>query len=242
MSSVPSTARGGSPPASRPEAYLFDLDGVLVRTEELHFAAYRAVAAQRGRVLPWDFPRYCIAAHYGPERLRAELAAALPGLLPDRSAWDDLYRDKSRLYLDLVSTAPVELLPGAAATLQRLAAAGVPRAVVTNATRAQTAAVRRRQPVLDSAPVWVTREDYAEAKPAPDCYRLALERLGVPAGAALGFEDTPRGIQALAAAGVAAVLVTSARYPELGAAPRLILDSLAALPEELLPASPSAPP
>lgn len=224
--------------ARPPTTYLFDLDGVLVRTEELHFAAYRAVTAARGRDLPWSFERYCVAAHYGPQRLRHELEAALPGLLPDETAWRELYTRKSRLYLELLGSSSIELMPGAAATLERLAAAGAPRAVVTNSTRAQTAVVRRAQPVLDSATVWVTRDDYDEPKPAPDCYRLALARLDARPEEALGFEDTPRGVEALAAAGVAAVLVTRIRYPELGAEPRLAVDSLAALPEALLPAVP----
>ena len=230
--------RRARPEGPRPEACLFDLDGVLVRTEELHFAAYGAVAAAAGRQLPWSFERYCLAAHYGQDRLRRELAGALPGLLPDEAAWQELYAAKSRVYLELLASSPVELLPGAGALLERLAAAGVPRAVVTNATREQTAIVRGRQPVLDSAAVWVTREDYREAKPAPDCYRLALARLGVDAGATIGFEDTPRGVQALAAAGVDAVLVTRIPYPELGAEPILTIETLAHLPDALLPGRP----
>jgi HAD superfamily hydrolase (TIGR01509 family) len=229
---------GSQPRGARlgaPATYLFDLDGVLVRTEELHFAAYRAVAVESGRELPWSFERYCVAAHYGPERLRRELAAALPGLLPDEAAWRALYGRKSRLYLELLGSSPIELLPGAAETLERLAAAGVQRAVVTNSTRAQTAVVRRAQPVLESAPLWVTREDYEAAKPAPDCYRVALARLGAVPETALGFEDTPRGVEALAAAGIPAVMVTRIRYPELGTAPALVIGSLAALPGELLP-------
>ena len=224
-----------TPGRERPAAYLFDLDGVLVRTEELHFAAYRAVAAENGLELPWSFERYCVAAHYGPERLRRELAATLPALLPDEAGWSALYARKSRLYLELLASAAIELLPGAAALLERLAAAGAPRAVVTNSTRAQTALVRRAQPVLDSVPVWVTREDYTHPKPAPDCYRVGLELLRVRPEAAIGFEDTPRGIQALAAAGAAAVLVTPIHYPELGARPARTLESLADVPDALLP-------
>ena len=230
------TLRGRGAPARPPKAYLFDLDGVLVRTEELHHAAYRAAVAARGHELPWSFPRYCVAAHYGQAKLREELAAAVPGLLPDEPAWLDLFRDKSERYLALLASSPVELQPGAASTLRRLDAAGAPRAVVTNATREQTAVLRLRQPILDSAPVWVTREDYAAAKPAPDGYQMALARLGVGPDGAVGFEDTPRGLQALTAAGVEAILVTTIAYPELGTTPALTVDTLAALPEELLPA------
>lgn len=232
----PRPARRGTP-----AAYLFDLDGVLVRTEELHFAAYRAVVEDTGRHLPWSFERYCVAAHYGPERLRSELEATLPGLVPDEASWRHLYERKSRAYLELLETSPIELQPGAASTLVRLAAAGSPRAVVTNSTREQTTRVRRAQPVLDSAALWITREDYAEPKPAPDAYVAALLRLGIPPHEAIGFEDTPRGLQALGAARIPGVLVTTIHYPDLGIEPALVVRSLAELPGELLPSQRERP-
>jgi beta-phosphoglucomutase len=222
-------------PLRCPTAWLFDLDGVLVRSEELHCEAYKLACAARGRELPWDFPRYCVAAHYGPERLREELARELPALFADVT-WEAFYRDKSQRYLELIATADVELQPGTADVLQRLAAADVPRAIVTNSNRAQTATMRERQPVLSTVPLWITREDYAAAKPAPDAYREGLRRLGVAAADCLGFEDTPRGLQALAGAGVPAVFVSRVTYPDLaGVEPTLAIPDLAALPVELLP-------
>jgi HAD superfamily hydrolase (TIGR01509 family) len=215
------------------QAFLLDLDGVLVRTEELHHDAYRRAAQARGFVLPWGFERYCVAAHYGQDRLREELAAELPGLLERAGGWDGFHRDKSRIYLDLLAAGDVGLQPGAAELLRRLAAEGRPRAIVTNATAEQTAMLRRLQPVLEGVPVWVTREDYAAAKPAPDAYLTALDRLGARAAESLGFEDTPRGVQALAAAGVPAVLVTRVTYPRLAATPLLAVPSLADVPEAL---------
>jgi len=216
-------------------AFLFDLDGVLVRSEELHHEAYRAALATHGFDLPWTFERYCLAAHYGPERLQRELGQALPGLF-DGVSWPELYAEKSQIYLQLLATGNVPLQPGADSLLRELAAKNMAHAVVTNSTRDQVALLRRRHGVLDSVPIWVTREDYAEAKPAPDAYLEALLRLGVGAADAIGFEDTPRGLQALAAAGVAAVLVTPIHYADLGGVrPRLAVENLAQLPAELRP-------
>jgi beta-phosphoglucomutase len=222
--------------ALRPAAYLFDLDGVLVRTEELHHEAYRLTCAACGLDLPWDFPRYCVAAHYGPERLQQELRRELPTLFGGDLTWEALYRHKSRRYLELLASGDVALQPGAAEVLTRLAAAGASRAVVTNSTREQTLLLRRRLPVLATVALWVTREDYAAAKPAPDAYREALRSLGdPPAARCVGFEDTPRGLQALAGAGVPAVLVTAIEYPDLGGtAPLLTVTDLGALPPWLL--------
>jgi beta-phosphoglucomutase len=222
---------------TKPAAWLFDLDGVLVRTEELHCEAYRSACAARGLDLPWDFPRYCVAAHYGPERLQEELRRELPGLFSTDFGWEALYRDKSRRYLALLEAGDVELQPGTAAVLERLAAAGAPRAVATNSTREQTLLLRRRLPVLATVEHWVTREDYSGGKPAPDAYLEALRRLAnPPPERCVGFEDTPRGLQALAGAGIPPVLVTRTVYPDLaGVVPRLTVPDLAALPAALLP-------
>jgi beta-phosphoglucomutase len=218
-------------------AFLFDLDGVLVRSEQLHWEAYRQTCAARGRDLPWSFERYCLAAHYGSERLQEELSRELPGLLDPPASWQELYREKSGRYLALLASQSVTLQPGAAATLERLASLGALRAVATNSTREQTSLLRRQHPVLDMVPVWVTREDYTAAKPAPDAYLTALSRLSDPApDVCLGFEDTPRGLQALVRAGVDAVLVTPISYPKLGGVqPRATARDLASLPSGLLP-------
>jgi HAD superfamily hydrolase (TIGR01509 family) len=178
-----------------------------------------------------------VAAHYGPQRLQEELSRALPTLFAGGLTWEALYRDKSRRYLDLLEHGDVALQPGAAEVLERLQAAGTERAVVTNSTREQTALLRRRLPVLATIDRWITREDYPAAKPAPDAYRVALGRLGEPTPErCLGFEDTPRGLQALAGAGVPAVLVTRIDYPDLGdVTPWLAVPDLAALPPALLP-------
>jgi beta-phosphoglucomutase len=216
-------------------AFLFDLDGVLVRSEELHHLAYTRMAAARGERLDWSFERYSLAAHYGPERLHGELRRELPGLFAGGTSWETIYEEKSKLYLELLASEQVPMQPGAAALLQRLRERGATHAVVTNSTRDQVALLRRQHPVLEAVPVWLTREDYAAAKPAPDAYREALRRLQRAPADCLGFEDTPRGLLALVAAGVPAVLVNSIQYPDLGGAqPVCIVPSLAEVPEELL--------
>lgn len=225
-----------TPLLPRPDACLLDLDGVLVRTEELHHEAYRRMCAERGQALGWSFERYCLAAHYGRDRLRDELARELPALFAREPRWEVLYAEKSAIYLDLLGAGGAELMPGADELLRRLAERGAPRAIVTNSTAEQAALLRRHLPLLESIPEWVTRQDYRSAKPAPDAYVEAVRRLGVPAGRCLGLEDTPRGVEALSRAGVRAVLVTAIPYRDLGGVePALRIRDLTELPAAWLP-------
>jgi len=61
--------------------------------------------------------------------------------------------------------------------------------------------------ILDKFDTLVCAEDYVHGKPAPDCFLLADERLGVEPATCLVFEDTALGIQAATAAGMPSVLV-----------------------------------
>ena len=61
--------------------------------------------------------------------------------------------------------------------------------------------IKRGYPVL----IVVSREDYRDAKPAPDAYLTAAERLGLAASECAVVEDTPRGLGAALAAGMRAV-------------------------------------
>ncbi|HUN84294.1 MAG TPA: HAD-IA family hydrolase, partial [Terracidiphilus sp.] len=65
--------------------------------------------------------------------------------------------------------------------------------------------------LLDKFQTLVCAEDYKHGKPAPDCFLLAAERLKVPPGRCLVFEDTELGIEAATAAGMASVRVPQSR-------------------------------
>jgi beta-phosphoglucomutase-like phosphatase (HAD superfamily) len=79
--------------------------------------------------------------------------------------------------------------------------------------------------------------DPARAKPSPTLYLEALDALGVSAGEAIAFEDSPNGVLAAKAAGIFCVAVPNEVTRDLGledAGADLVLDSLAELPPETL--------
>ncbi len=93
---------------------------------------------------------------------------------------------------------------------------------------------------LEQAVDWdaiVTAElDVSRAKPRPTLYLEALDLLGLAAGEAVAFEDSPNGIRAAKAAGIFVVAVPNTVTRDLGLDEAdLVLDSLAELPpDELL--------
>lgn len=181
-------------------AILFDLDGTLVDTERLQWRAYREALERHGVTI--DLPEYArrfIAAGGGPE-----WACATHRLPIDAAT---LRAEKAAIYARLVPQA-VAPCPGAAQALARLGphfALGV----VTNSIRAEATAILAHLGFAERLRVVVAREDYADAKPAPDGYLEAAKRLSLAPGQCLVVEDTPRGTAAGRAAGMPVVAVPS---------------------------------
>ena len=194
------------------QLFLFDFDGLLVNTEDLHYRAYKEMCANRGFNLDWSFERYCQAAHYGARDVEKQIYERFPALKEKEPHWPTLYAEKKQAYLNLLRKGQVELMPGAEKMLTLLEKAEVNRCVVTNSAEELVSTIRKQNPILDSIPHWITREHYKEAKPSSECYEYAIEHLASKGAAVIGFEDSPRGITALQGTRAKAVLVTKIAY------------------------------
>jgi len=197
------------------QLFLFDFDGLLVNTEELHYKAYQRMCGARGVHLDWGFDRYCQAAHYEASALRDQLYAHFPQLKLQEPLWDVLYAEKRKAISELFSSGAVQLMPGVARLLTALQAANIPRCVVTHSPDQLVQLARQQNPILDTIPFWLTREHYSQPKPHPECYLKAIEQLAKPHDRVIGFEDTPRGLRALLGTRAQAVLVCQTQYPEI---------------------------
>jgi beta-phosphoglucomutase len=180
-------------------AAIWDVDGTLVDTAELHFAAWKAVAAERGR----PFSRADFARTFGrrnPEIigvLFAGVGDAESAELADRK--EELYREAAR--------AGVGLLPGVARLLEGLDRAGFHQAVGSSAPRANLDLILRLTGVERFFPVVVSGEDTQRGKPDPQVFLLAAERLGVPPARCVVLEDAVAGVEAAKAGGMKCVAV-----------------------------------
>lgn len=199
------------------QLFLFDFDGLLVNTEEIHFLAYKRMCTDRGFNLDWDFNRYCQAAHYQSEAVKEQIYKKFPALKAIEPDWKVLYSEKKAAVFQLLNEGAVHLMPGVDRMLKTLQDANVKRCVVTHSPHELISVVRRKNPVLDTIPYWVTREDYAHPKPNPECYVKAIEKFALKTDNVIGFEDTPRGLTALLGTRAKPVLVCQADYPEIPA-------------------------
>ena len=197
------------------QLFLFDFDGLLVNTEDLHFSAYQKMCCDRGFELKWDFERFCQAAHLSSTGLRDGIYAEFPALLKEEPRWEVLYQEKKMAYMALLLEGKLQMLPGVAELLEALQTAGIKRCVVTNSTKEQVECIKKLLPLLKSLPEWITREQYDKPKPAPDGYLKALERFAFPGDQVIGFEDSLKGLSSLEAAGCRGVLICPAFHPQM---------------------------
>ena len=194
------------------QLFLFDFDGLLVNTEYLQFQAYIDVLLRKGHSLDWSFSKFCAAAHFDADSLKEALCVEFPDLEPQ---WNSLYKEKKQIYLDLISSSKIELMPGVEPLLRALEKAQRRRCVVTLAGRDQTLLISSQIPVLKTLPHWVTREEYERPKPAPDGYLRAIELYGKKGDRIIGFEDSLRGLRSLQQTPALPILICPFHHPLL---------------------------
>jgi beta-phosphoglucomutase len=195
---------------------LWDVDGTLVDTAELHFQAWLTLARDIGK----PFTRDDFAATFGwrnpeiiPKLFGAHYSEAEVAELGDRK--ERLYRAEARKGL--------ALLPGVKDLLAALHAAGFKQAVGSSAPRLNLDLILDMMQVHQYIPITVAMEDTAKGKPNPEVFLIAARRLEIAPQRCLVFEDAPVGVQAAKAGAMKAIGVTfvghhsAAKLKEAGA-------------------------
>jgi HAD superfamily hydrolase (TIGR01509 family) len=194
-------------------ALIFDVDGTLADTEEVHRRAFNAAFAEHGLTWNWGRRVYCdlLRTAGGKERIlefvsRLHLPSAekegLVGLVPA------LHHSKTILYGRFLASG-AELRPGIAKLLEEARAVGLKLAVATTTTPANVDCLIRAACGADAGELFdviAAGDIVSRKKPAPDIYRHVLACLGLPAGACIAFEDSAIGLRSAKEAGLFTVV------------------------------------
>jgi HAD superfamily hydrolase (TIGR01509 family) len=187
------------------EAVVFDLDGVLLQSEEVWDAVRERYVRERG-------------GRYDAEVQRAMMGMSAPewsqylheeaGVPDDPDAINrevvtrmlEAYRDR------------LPLLPGAKEAV-RVVAAAFPLALASSSNREVFEEVLRLAGLTGCFQATVSSEEVARGKPAPDVYLEAARRLGAEPGHCAAVEDSHAGIRSAKSAGMRVVAIPNAAYP-----------------------------
>jgi HAD superfamily hydrolase (TIGR01509 family) len=189
------------------KALIFDVDGTLAETEEVHRAAFNKTFIEAGLDWHWDRKTYERLLKVTGGRERMEHHARLEGLaLPDSTA---LHKAKTAHYNAMISNAAIELRPGVERLIRDARAAGLSLAIATTTSRPNVDSLLAATLGSDALS-WFAAiccgEDVRAKKPDPEVYQLTLDMLSESAENCLAFEDSANGLRAANAAGLRCII------------------------------------
>ena len=218
------TGAGRPPPA----AVVFDMDGVLVETEEVWDAVREQLVTERGgRWVPEA--QAVMMGMSSPEWSRYLAEELSVPMTPEAINREVVQRISARY------AAALPLHDGAVEVVQALAERW-PLGLASSSNRPVIDLVLELAGLAGCFRATVSSEEVARGKPAPDVYLEAAARLGVAPAACVAVEDSANGLRSAAAAGMRVVAVPNRAYPpppDVVRTAELVLDDL----RELTPAA-----
>jgi HAD superfamily hydrolase (TIGR01509 family) len=182
--------------------YIFDLDGTLVDTMPLHYAAWAAAMKKAGLKDRLDEDLFYKLGGM-PTRQVASILGKRHGLEIDPVS---VHRDKELAFVE--SIGKLELIEPVVEFARRISKTR-PVAIASGGTRDVVTNTVRLTGLETLFPIVVTVDDVEHGKPAPDMFLLAARLMGVEPARCLVFEDGQPGIQAAIAAGMQYVFIPS---------------------------------
>jgi len=188
--------------AARPEAVVFDCDGLLLDTESAWTRAEVELYRRHGGEFTLEHKREMVGTDGETASLMMERHLGLPG-------------QGARLRVELLELVLEEVArsapprPGALELVAALRGAGVPIGLASNSPRRFVELALGVAGLTESFDCVLSAEDVARPKPAPDIYAESCRRLGVDPAAAVALEDSPTGVAAAKAAGMTVIGVPS---------------------------------
>jgi HAD superfamily hydrolase (TIGR01509 family) len=196
------------------KAIIFDVDGTLSETEEVHREAFNSAFKEKGLSWYWDQAQYrqLLNVSGGKERIRHFIEQYDRTYLEedDLDAFiRDLHITKTAKYTELVLDGKARLRPGIRRLISDAASRGMRLAIAT------TTSVPNVQALLESAygsqgmglfEVICAGDSVPSKKPAPDIYIAALDQLNLNADECIALEDSRNGLLSATSAGIATII------------------------------------
>ncbi len=204
-------------------ALIWDVDGTVAETErDGHRVAFNRAFAEAGLPWRWGVAEYAelLEVTGGRERILTYLQRrgdAPAGATEREALARRLHPRKNAFYAELVAQGGIAARPGVRRLMDECRAQGMALAIATTTSRVNVDALFASLLGGDWQ-TWfaavVCAEDAPDKKPHPQAYRLALQRVGVLPHEAFALEDSPNGLMAARAAGIACGVTRSAYFAD----------------------------
>jgi beta-phosphoglucomutase len=174
------------------KAFIFDLDGVIVDTAKYHYLAWKKIASELGI----EFTHEHNELLKGVSRVRSlDIILGLGEVDASQAQKDQWLIQKNEDYLSyLVDMDQSEILPGVMTVLEFLKANQQPIALGSASKNARP--ILEKTGILSYFDAIVDGNDVSNAKPDPEVFLQAAQKLGISNEKSIVFEDSVAGIQA----------------------------------------------
>jgi len=184
----------------KPEAIIFDLDGVLTDTSEYHYQAWKRLADEEG--IPFTHEEN--DEHLRGVSRRESLMYIIRGRQYSEAQIQEMMDRKNHYYTEMIkSMTPNDLVAGGRDLLKEIRDAGMKTAIASSSKNAHT--VLERLDIMNLFDGVADGNSVVNTKPAPDLFVYAAGLVRVPTTACLGVEDADAGIEAIKNAGMQAL-------------------------------------
>ncbi|MBA2133868.1 beta-phosphoglucomutase [Capillibacterium thermochitinicola] len=191
-------------------AVIFDLDGVIVSTDDCHYKAWKRLADEEGIYFDKEI-NHRLRGVSRMESLAIVLERAnRPYTMEEQQALADR---KNAYYRELIQElTPEHILPGVRPLLERLKQHGIKIAIGSSSKNSPL--ILERLGLADEFDAVVDGNAIKNSKPHPEVFLRAAEKLGVPAAQCVVVEDADAGVEAALAAGMRVIGVGTAASNE----------------------------
>ncbi len=196
------------PSSDGPWLAIFDHDGVLVDTLELHQAAWVQYGQRSGLPITADFIHQTFGmTNPSILQLLSNGAMSADEMASHSAHKEECYRE--------IATGKIALMDGVRAVLDALTACGTRLAIGSSGVRANLELTVHECGLDGRFSAIAALEDITQGKPDPQVFLVASTRSGVEPARSIVFEDAPFGIEAARAAGMYAVGLTTSHPPRV---------------------------
>lgn len=199
------------------KAIIFDVDGTLADTEEIHLQAFNRAFLQHGLEWRWSQAQYAdlLKTTGGKERIAAYLATK--SLTPDARAVisaqiPDIHRVKTAIYTRIIKSGVVSLRGGIRRLIDEAEGSGIKLAIATTTNFENIRVLMEKTLGRGSLARFLAigaGDDVAAKKPAPDVYKFVLKHLGLAPEECVAIEDSANGLIAAKRAGLFTIVTPS---------------------------------
>jgi HAD superfamily hydrolase (TIGR01509 family) len=207
---------------------IWDLDGVIINSADLHFAAWRDSLLKHGIKMSRE------QFEQGFGRRNDDIIAGIVNRPISPEEISAIGREKEETYRSMVM-GNARFFPGVLELMNSLKEGGFKQAVASSAPPDNLALVVREMKLEPFISATVDATQVSKGKPDPEVFIRAADKLGLPHGACLVIEDAVAGVEAAKRAGMAVIAVSNTHPKEKLAAADLVVTSLEDLePSQIL--------